>query len=56
MMVENIGFLDYIVDDKFLDEEYKDVIKINYQIIIVQRVIIYWEVFILSYYLIRIFL
>lgn len=30
MMVENIGFPDYIVDDKLLDEEYKDVIKINY--------------------------
>ena len=29
-MVENIGFPDYIVDDKLLDEEYKDVIKINY--------------------------
>lgn len=25
MMVENIGFPDYIVDDKLLDEEYKDV-------------------------------
>lgn len=30
MMVENIGFPDYIVDDKLLDEEYKDVIKTNY--------------------------
>ena len=27
MMAENIGFPDYIVDDKLLDEEYKNVIK-----------------------------
>ena len=25
MMVEHIGFPDYIMDDKILDEEYKDV-------------------------------
>lgn len=32
MMVENIGFPDYIVDDKLLDEEYKDVsIKSSFQ-------------------------
>lgn len=29
MMAENIGFPDYIVDDKLLDEEYKNVIKRN---------------------------
>ena len=27
MMAENIGLPDYIVDDKLLDEEYKNVIK-----------------------------
>jgi len=25
MMVENIGFPNYILDDKLIDEEYKDV-------------------------------
>jgi len=25
MMVENIGFPDYLLDDKLLDDEYKDV-------------------------------
>lgn len=27
MMVENIGFPDYIVDDNLIDEEYKNVSK-----------------------------
>lgn len=27
MMVENIGFPNYILDDKLIDEEYKDVSK-----------------------------
>ena len=25
MMVENIGFPDYLLDDKLLDDQYKDV-------------------------------